>query len=161
MDQPVDPLSIVARYQNSPPVNLDAIARDLGIIVHRVPLGPGISGQLLPDRNDGSSGFSIYINSSEHPNRQRFTLAHELAHFILHRDLIDSGVVDDTMYRSQLSDVYEVQANRMAADILMPLRLVRAYRAKKPNVGALADIFRVSSQAMQIRLDVIDRMTHT
>jgi Zn-dependent peptidase ImmA (M78 family) len=33
-----------------------------------------------------------------HPNRQRFTLAHEIAHYVLHRDLVENGIVDDTMY---------------------------------------------------------------
>lgn len=81
-------------------------------------------------------------------------MAHEIAHFALHRDLIESGIIDDTMYRSELSDVYEVQANKMAADILMPIRLVKKQRELLGgDVGALARVFQVSQASMKIRLD--------
>ncbi|MGC1444011.1 MAG: hypothetical protein WA837_00980, partial [Xanthobacteraceae bacterium] len=61
------------------------------------------------------------------------------------------------MYRSSLSNVYEVQANKMAADILMPIRLVKIWRSRQPNLGALAETFQVSAEAMRIRLESIDR----
>ncbi|HEY0522277.1 MAG TPA: ImmA/IrrE family metallo-endopeptidase, partial [Stellaceae bacterium] len=83
-----------------------------------------------------------------------FTLAHEIAHFILHRDLIEDGVSDDTMYRSkELSGYHEVQANRMAADILMPVMLVKRAAELQSNPDLLARVFRVSPAAMKIRLD--------
>ena len=93
---------------------------NLGLLVKKQSLGNEIAGQIVRDSwrngNTGRSGFTIYINSDQHPNRQRFTLAHEIAHYILHRDLIEDGLIDDTMYRSSLSNFYETQANRMAAD---------------------------------------------
>lgn len=148
------PLAVVAKYQTTAPVNLNGIARDLNLPVISTSLSYDIAGQIVRDkRTSPRSGFVIYINSDQHENRQRFTLAHEIAHFILHRDLIESGIVDDTMYRSSLSNHYEVQANRMAADILMPIRLVKAMYAKFPLVDALAGRFQVSSAAMKIRLD--------
>jgi hypothetical protein len=157
MDNVESPLAVVAKFQQEPPVDLDGIARDLGVKVYQAPLGSGISGQIMRDRlRGGPSGFAIYVNSAEHPNRRRFTFAHELAHFILHRDLIETGVIDDTMYRSALSDHYEVQANRMAADILMPVRLVKLWRVRERDPVRLATLFGVSSQAMQIRLNGID-----
>jgi hypothetical protein len=160
LDNIESPLAVVAKYQRQPPVDLNAISNELGIRVFLKPLGSEIAGQLMRDNvRGGRSGFSIWINSSDHPNRQRFTHAHELAHFILHRDLIEGGVVDDTMYRSSLSSYYEVQANKMAADILMPIRLVKIWRQREPNVGVLANTFKVSQEAMRIRLDSIDRGT--
>lgn len=157
MEPSESPMAVVARYQRNPPVDLDSIARDLGIKVYKRPLGKAIAGQIMRDRiSGGPSGFSIWVNSEEHPNRQRFTLAHEIAHFILHRDLIETGIVDDTMYRSSLSNYYEVQANRLAADILMPVRLVKAWRVREIDPVRLAILFRVSSEAMKIRLQSID-----
>lgn len=144
------PLEIVAKYQKDPPVMLGPIVRELGILVRRLPLGP-IAGQLMRDAK-ASSGFVIFINSSDALTRQKFTLAHELAHYILHRDLIRDGIVDDTMYRSELSNVYEVQANQLAADILMPIRLVKKWRTIVPDIKELAKKFEVSEQAMKIRL---------
>lgn len=154
-----NPLAVVARYQEQPPVDLDGICRDLGIKVYRLPLGSKVAGQLIRDESKGGfSGFAIYINSSDHPNRRRFTQAHELAHFILHRDLIDGGIVDDTMYRSDLSDRFEVQANRMAADILMPVKLVKR-RINAMSVDEMAKLFQVSEQAMRIRVEGIQRLS--
>src|SRR3546814_2493487 len=72
----------------------------------------------------GESGFAIYVNGSHPRVRRRFSIAHEIAHFALHRNLIGDGVTDDAMYRSNLSSAVEVQANRMAADILMPWHLI-------------------------------------
>jgi hypothetical protein len=152
--QGASPFEVIARYQATAPVDLDAIARDLGLAVRRAPLGRQVAGQIMRDpMRGGRSGFSIFINSDEHPNRQRFTLAHEIAHFVLHRDLIEDGIVDDTMYRSEMSNAYEAQANKMAADIIMPVRLVKRLWPSQPSPEAMAKAFGVSTAAMKIRLD--------
>jgi hypothetical protein len=153
-----NPLDVVAKHQQRPPINLNAISAELGIRVFLTYLGGDIAGQIKRDPiRGGRSGFAIYINSADHPNRQRFTHAHELAHFILHRDLIEKEITDNTMYRSSLSDQYEVQANKMAADILMPIRLVRIWSERQPNTKELAEVFEVSPEAMRIRLESIDK----
>src|SRR3546814_1249474 len=62
----------------------------------------------------------------------------------LHRNLIGDGVTDDAMYRSNLSSAVEVQANRMAADILMPWHLIREATDKGiDTVERLAEYFDV------------------
>jgi Zn-dependent peptidase ImmA (M78 family) len=156
-DRDESPLAVVARFQVAPPVSVGDIANALGIRVIRRSLGSEVAGMIMRDPSAGNrSGFVIYINSDDHINRQRFTAAHELAHYILHRDLIENGVVDDTMYRSkELSSTYETQANQLAADILMPIRLVKKWRELLPNVKDLAKKFGVSEQAMSIRLSGI------
>jgi hypothetical protein len=149
------PMAVVAKHQTSAPIMLGPIAKELGIPVRLVPLGKSIAGQIMRDSlNGGRAGFSIWINSDESKHRQKFTLAHELAHYILHRDLIDNGVVDDTMYRSELNSRYETQANQLAADIIMPIRLIKKYRKQHPDSDfrELARLFDVSEQAMKIRL---------
>jgi hypothetical protein len=154
-DPTENPLAVVARHQKTPPVVLGPIAKELGIRVSMVSLGSLIAGQIMRDpMRGGTSGFSIMINADDPRTRQRFTLAHEIAHFVLHRDLIESGIVDDTMYRSDLDSVYETQANQLAADILMPIRLIKKYREQHPasDWKELAKVFEVSEQAMKIRL---------
>lgn len=146
------PLEIVFRHQNTLPVDVEAIARDLGLSVQYHPLGRTIAGQLIRDaRKGGRSGFLVIVNSDDHPNRRRFTLAHEIAHFILHRDLIDTGIIDDTFYRSDMSSYHEVQANRLAADILMPANHVKRLKLTT-DAQAMSKQFGVSQQAMEIRL---------
>lgn len=147
-----DPFAVIAKHQ-SLPIDVDAIAKELGLPVTRTNLGDNIAGQIIRSPGRSRSGFVIYVNGTEHPNRQRFTIAHEIAHFVLHRDLIEDGVTDDTLYRSpELSSYLEVQANRMAADILMPVRLLKRERAKNGDARFLAKLFGVSPSAMEIRL---------
>ena len=97
-----------------------------------------------------------------HRNRQRFTVAHELAHYLEHRPhIIGDGLTDDigVLFRSNQSGVsfnMEREANRIAAEILMPEKLLEAaiesgdYKTKRQ----LADYFGVSEEALSIRLGV-------
>jgi hypothetical protein len=147
------------KFIQSAPVQLTAMATALGIPVYMSTMPPSISGLIEPD-DSSTSGFRIRINRHEIVERQRFTLAHEIAHFILHRSLIGGGVVDDTMYRSALSSRREVEANKMAAELCMPRDLIRQEREKRRHltedslVDELARLFKVSRQAMRIRLGV-------
>ena len=109
------------------------------------------------------SGFEIRINKFEIPERQRFTIAHEIGHYLLHKDMIGNGIVDSVMYRSRLSNLLETQANKAAAEIIMPARLVRddlkMFRSKgayseKEILDELSRNYNVSKQAMSIRIGV-------
>jgi Zn-dependent peptidase ImmA (M78 family) len=105
-------------------------------------------------RGFSPAGYTIHVNADDNPARQRFTIAHEIAHYVLHRDLIGDGITDDPLYRSSLGEWYERQANKMAADILMPPKLVRAmYRSGTVSLAPLARAFEVSVDAMRIRLE--------
>jgi hypothetical protein len=153
------PIEIVKRFAGrGAPVDVERLAFDLGLNVHRdASLGPETSGKIVraPPTFGGSAGYAIIVNYTHPRSRQRFTIAHEIAHFVLHRDLIGDGVVDDEQYRStQLNDWYETQANRLAADILLPADLVReAYNIDGiKSLGGLATRFDVSIDAIRIRL---------
>jgi Zn-dependent peptidase ImmA (M78 family) len=103
----------------------------------------------------GSSGYAIYVNDRHAATRRRFSIAHEIAHFALHRSLIGDGITDDALYRSKLSGPIETQANRMAADILMPWHLIRAATdSGLSSVEDLARHFEVSKSTMSIQLGV-------
>lgn len=148
------PLEILsANTPADPPVNVEAIAQQIGLPIYRGNLAPNVAGMIIRDRRHPSpTGFAIHVNANDNPRRQRFTIAHEIAHYILHRDLIGDGITDDVMYRSDLGDMYERQANRMAADILMPAQLVISHYRKVPAIAPLARAFDVSDGAMRIRL---------
>lgn len=145
----------IADHQDVAPVRLSELAKAFGVPVKAATLAPGISGEIRPNEN----GFVIRINRHDPPKRQRFSVAHELAHFLLHSDQIGAGISDDVLYRSSLSDRREAQANRLAADILMPDDLVRQQveAAHEKGVGDLvlflAEEFAVSEAAMRIKLD--------
>ncbi len=150
---------IVRKHVQTAPVKLGALAADLGIEVYRSPLKVGISGLIEPS-DTAESGFRIKINRHESVERQRFTLAHEIAHFLLHKELIRGGVVDNTMYRSNLSSRHEIEANKLASLIVMPDGAVEDLKRKyadlplNERVQKIAGELRVSEPAIRIKLGV-------
>lgn len=152
----IDPATAaIERYTQDGPVRVEAMARDLGLPVHQELMEPDIAGKIVRDSSGRSpSGYAIYINSRDPDRRKRFTLAHEIAHYILHRDLIGDGLIDDALYRSKLGEWYERQANRWAADTLMPAALVRGlYRGGMMSFSELSQTLNVSTDAIRIRLN--------
>lgn len=148
-------LQVVAKHQNSAPIQTVPLAQDLGLRVWHVPDWPNdLSGKIEKSTtHGGSSGYAIFVNQSHPINRRRFTTAHEIAHFILHSDLIGDGIVDDALYRSKLTNAVEARANKLAAEILMPWQLLNEQIEKGVNsVSKLAEIFQVSEIAMAIRV---------
>lgn len=146
----------IESFQDAVPIKLPDLSRALGVQVKASTLAPGISGELRPD---GTGGFVVRVNRHDPPKRQRFTVAHEIAHFLLHREQIGSGIKDDVLYRSDLSDRTEQEANRLAADILMPDLLIGTELEDAREAGAgdlvldLSERFNVSEAAMRIKLE--------
>ena len=87
-----------------------------------------------------------------------------LGHYIYHRSLIGDGVDDDRAYRSTIVGKYhntrigpreETEANRFAADVLMPWGVISELQARGHNeVDELARALGVSEHAMCVRLGV-------
>lgn len=153
-------LDKVREAMTSAPVNVEALIESFGIdLVRQAQLDPAISGEIAclePGQ------YRISANKLDHYFRRRFTMAHELGHFLYHRDLIGSGVDDDRAYRStdrgtffnkNITPAHEAQANRFAANLLMPAELVTEYFRENNDVSALATKFQVSKEVMRIRLE--------
>jgi IrrE N-terminal-like domain len=155
---PAEQRQIISAHFAAPPVPIGKIASDLGLVIRVSSLHPGISGEIRPDPMGSKSGFVIRVNRDEAKTRQRFTIAHEIAHFLLHRHLIKDGLSDDVLYRSSLSNRLEAEANRLAADLLMPWSLVNKWMEQFPGKSIdaysdpLADFLQVSKVAMEVRL---------
>lgn len=151
-DIPKSAAEIIQAHQKEAPVKVGAIAQDLSVDVFISDLPINISGMLI--RASGQKNkWIIRVNRHEHKNRQRFTIAHEIAHFILHKDAITDRVVDDKFYRSGLSEKREWEANALAADILMPWSLIRKLTKENgKDVAAVAKALAVSEAAIHIRL---------
>ncbi|MBS8261112.1 ImmA/IrrE family metallo-endopeptidase [Roseibium polysiphoniae] len=152
-------LQQISGLQEAAPVRLSSIAKALDVKVISTTLPKGVSGEIRPDP-DRPGSYIVRVNRNDSSRRQRFTVAHEIGHYLLHRDQIGDGITDDVLYRSTLSDSREAQANRIAADLLMPKNLMDEWieNAKVLKVddvvGFLADKFNVSEAAMKIRLGV-------
>lgn len=153
-------ISEIISENQGPPVNIEAIIRSLGIeLDKKADLDAEISGQIELTEN---GSYKISTNKSDNYFRKRFTMAHELGHYLLHAHLIGNGVDDNRAYRSvaagqfhnrSIGPAQETEANRFAATLLMPSGLVRqAFNECKDDLSKLATTFQVSKQAMEIRL---------
>ncbi len=147
------PLEIAGKFLDRAPVDLEGMSDALGLIVHVADnMHSDLSGMIVRSA-ESRSGFRIEVNGKHSHARQRFTLAHEIAHYLLHRDYIGDGIKDNALYRSDLSNKMEVEANSMAANILMPAQLIRrVYWAGLRFISGLSVAFGVSEEAMRIRL---------
>jgi hypothetical protein len=153
------------------PVPIEDIADShLGLLVRDavdLRLAPGappiaadqaLSGLLLPDRGE------IWVNATEAaewPGRRRFTIAHEIGHWQMHRDneqpafcrtaTVEPGEQTPTVYPP-----LEDEANRFAAAVLMPARLISAeYPLHKRDFFGLCNMFGTSGAAMGRRLHAV------
>lgn len=146
-----------------PPVPVERIAKQLGAQVRYSPLDNELSGMIYI--KDGVP--IIGVNAVHPPTRQRFSLAHEIAHLQLHKAIIAREVHVDKgapfLLRSALSaagiDPMEIEANTFAAELLMPTAWLQEALSTKyfdinedEAISALAHVFRVSTQAMGLRL---------
>lgn len=143
-----------------PPVPVEKIAKMLGAQVIAGDFNNEISGVLVRRNKEIIIGFA----KEQAKTRQRFTIAHEIGHLLLHEA---EEVHVDKEYRVKLRsqksslavDVDEIEANSFAAELLMPEAFIRRHVQKlsidfddASQVDALAKIYQVSSQAMTFRL---------
>lgn len=142
------------------PVNVEKISSLLNVEIVRQNLQDDISGFLVRKNNKDVIG----LNQSQHDVRQRFTIAHELGHFILHKDqpLFVDYYRGSKLFRSNQRGsnyIVEKQANFFAASLLMPKKLINSELKKlsedmdyDSKVDVLSTKFKVSFQAMDFRL---------
>lgn len=159
-------MSEIKQYLSNAPVNVEAIIRCWGIELDKnADLPEGVAGEI---RKKEDGGYKISVNKKDHYYRQRFTMAHELGHFMYHAQKMgDVGTSDSVRYRSldnsNIGDQEEIEANKFGASILMPEDLVIKYAVEKKlingdqvNQDALKEIataFQVSKVAMEIRIN--------
>jgi len=143
---------------NKLPISPVDVAQSLGVTVKLGLLPEDLSGFLMLEGDAAIIG----VNSVHPKPRQRFTIAHELGHFLLHpsRNFVDRQVLYFRDSRSsQAVDVAEIEANKFAANLLMPERFVNKLVKGRPvdlqddeRVEELARAFGVSTQAVVFRL---------
>lgn len=119
--------------ENNPQINVEEIAKKLGF---------SLSYTIMEESGKLEDNV-INVNLLDAEVRQRFTIAHEIGHFLLHNP-------SDTMYRDVTLKRYENiverieerQANNFAAELLMPKRLLAQLIDKyltENNWGSLLD----------------------
>ena len=144
---------IIAKHQVEAPVHIVPMAKELGLKVFKNKEFPdNLSGLIMKEKDNT---YSIHANGNQGITRQRFTIAHELAHFLLHKDEIGDGIKDDFLYRSKLPGKIEREANKLGAALLKPEHLLKTEANKSLMVSEQAEKFWVSNITMDIRLGEI------
>lgn len=136
---------------SAPPIPVYEIAESNGINVVFADFG---------EHSESVSGLCdfkaarIYVNKDDSTERQAFTMGHELGHWLLHKDFYlenpDSYPVLPRFSNPNRDDPMEKEANKFAACLLVPERLLRP--VKGAPVSALASSFGVSRTMMEFRL---------
>ena len=137
------------------PVDILGLCERIGVPTEKkMDMRATLSGYIL--RKPGNN-FKIFYNG-DHPNtRRRFTVAHELAHYLLHRDELGEKYPENVLLRGGLPNKLEMEANRLGAEILMPNAAIDHYTAVRNgamSIPEMAGIFDVSPAAMSIRLGI-------
>lgn len=158
---------IKEKYSGQVPTPLVSIAHDLGIEIYEVDnLKDSECGSIS---NEGGK-FVIYVNAKHPSTRKRFTVAHELAHFFNDKEKlklnqenehIDSVKQPVSLHRdndremTQEEKKIEIEANKLAADILMPEQEFKAEWSRTATIEELAEKFQVSTSAAAIRASTL------
>jgi len=147
-----------------PPVPIERLAQLVNATIRYEPFAGQLYGMV--HRNSDETAV-IGVNSLDAPNRQRFTIAHEIGHLLLHKDEtfhVDEkspiGLRNDKS--SMATDEKEIEANQFAAELLMPRDFLDKDLGGLPDgieadeaINKLAQRYQVSVQAMTVRLTAL------
>lgn len=150
---------LAENYLTEPPIDVYELAKNYGLEVVEVPFPPeqdNISGFVSADNGVGK----LYVNANEGPNRRRFTVAHELGHWKLHQEELQNNPQRSILFRIAIGqmnqDPIEKEANVFAANLLVPLNMLKKYKDSKTN-SELAKLFNVSTDVIGYRLKLLER----
>ena len=161
--------AIKEKYIHSIPVNVIGLANELGVEVYSMDIKDNdLSGFISKDEN----GYFICVNENHPATRQQFTIAHEIGHLVLHQNLVDNDELLPTTYKlgvgiktglarsnSFMSSEYrktETEANKFAAELLMPTEEFIKAANECDDLNELANRFNVSVGAASIRANTLE-----
>lgn len=140
------------------PLDVQELLSVLGIKLISTPMSDDISGVL--SLADNGKDWVVKVNALHHPNRQRFTIAHEIAHFSRHR-FQQVEFKDLNFFRNGETNSMEVEANRFASELLMPEQAFRdKVRMFSGSIEAIAQYFKVSTLAVRVRAKILGMKGH-
>lgn len=139
-------------YITTPPIDVYEIAKNEGLEIEIKDFGDkfsNISGYIKPEMR------TIFINSRDSENRRKFTVAHELGHWLLHRDKLEKEPEKYAiLYRIPIGrssgDPIEQEANYFAANLLVPEALLSGMRGYTEE--QLSKEFMVSKDVIGYRI---------
>lgn len=137
-------------YIDTPPVNAKELAENYGLTVNFVD---------FPEKYKSVCGFidfenaTMYVSNADKTVRQNFTIAHELGHWILHRENQQAYKVLLRRPIGGETEDMEKEANVFAAELLVPADMLKKYKKQGLSNFELAEIFMVSESVINYRLE--------
>ena len=148
---------ILEKYKNFAPVPIINIADELGIDVYETnDFENSQSGSI---KKEGEK-FVIYVNAKHPTTRKKFTIAHEIAHFLEHQNFFEREEEHVSLSRQPAvlnsredneNEKMEIEANQVAAELLMPKDIFIKAWETADKVSDVADKFGVSQSAAALR----------
>ncbi|MDR0675826.1 MAG: ImmA/IrrE family metallo-endopeptidase [Elusimicrobiota bacterium] len=140
-------------------IDIVSLANTLGIAVYSEIMDSDESAFIVKDGEQ----FKIIVNENQNKERQRFSIAHEIAHFVLHKSHISDGSKIGRESIDSLDNEKEIEADDLAANIIMPVKYVDEYletlKIEKKTfikdekiIKKIASNFAVSKPAIILRL---------
>lgn len=144
-------------------LQLDKICKKLDLSTFSAAFtDPKLSGAIYQDKETNS--FKIFVNENHAMTRIRFTIAHEIGHYI---SALCGSFSEEQLFRSGngfedygisfrkegVLSLAETEANTIAAEMLMPANMIKMFADQGLSVEQIADKFFVSQHAVSIRLD--------
>lgn len=143
--------AIYQKHASNPfPFDIIAFGKDLGLELRESKeLNDQISGFIKKD----DKKIYICVNSNHHIHRKRFTIAHEIGHYFLHKDNLQYGLVDNILQRKDgIINKQETEANDFAANLLMPeYHFKTLWDNKDYSISEISSMFFVSESAVLTR----------
>lgn len=137
----VTPKQLISKYQTNNP---QEIAQELGIIILFEPLGE-INGYY----NTAFRQKFIHINNTLVEAKQKFTIAHELGHALLHPKANTPFLRDNTLFSI---NKLEIEANKFAVDLLITDEAIA--EVKHLTLDQMANYFGINKNLIKLRLKI-------
>jgi Zn-dependent peptidase ImmA (M78 family) len=156
----VENISLQTGYSN-PDSDLMDLVQALGLTVFEVDFPEkhkDVNAILVYTDSKNSDNPSIYLKKEMPPNRKRFTIAHEIGHFLLHKKEGVKYRINGFSYNNTQYSMEETEANYFAAYLLVPdEKLSKVINILGSDVDLLAEYFGVSKAVIENRLKWIDQ----
>jgi len=131
---------------NNPPVLIrditNHIKKEKDLSIYSWAFGEDTDGIQITEGEKATIGY----NKAQHPHRQRFTVAHEIGHLLLGHTG-KNFILDLNSKKPE-----EIEANQFAAELLMPLEMLKKDLQSKKNAKDIAREYNVSEEAVWWRL---------
>ena len=139
---------------NMPPVDLKKILANLNINLLSYSFPNKVSAILLKEKNM----LVVGVNSNQHQHRQRFSIAHEIGHYVLghYKDIfVDFSEISEGRFDAfdiGHNKIQEQEANYFASELLMPSEMIKRDFEKIGNINEIINLYNVSKDALWVKL---------